>query len=256
MNHNSTRFLNAYAAIEHEMKRILGMKEHCRFYRLVCLASRVSPVIKRYQFDLCKYSDLRNAIVHDRAEGQIIAEPNEHAVENIERIAGFLLAPPKAIPLFQKPVLTFGANVLLIEVMAQLSKHAYSQAPVKERGAITGLITSQLIVRWLGANLNGGNIELGQITAGQVLHFCGGGGSYRLVPADTSLFEVLELFYCFKIDGGKLEAVLLTHHGEAAEPLLGIITNRDLPLLQKELEHCRPTEPFPSEPGSEDRGPL
>lgn len=227
------------------MKRILGMNEHCRFYRLVCLASRVSPVIKRYQFDLCKYSDLRNAIVHDRANGQIIAEPNEQAVENIERIAAFLLAPPKVVPLFQKPVLTLGANVLLVDAIALLSKHGYSQAPVKERGSISGLITSQLIVRWLGMNLVDGNINLGRTRVGEVLRFCAGGGSYHLVSADTSLFEALDLFYCFKAKGGKLEAILITHHGEPGEAFLGIITNRDLPLLQKELQQCRPPQQSP-----------
>jgi len=49
------------------------------------------------------------------------------------------------------------------------------------------------------------------------------------------LFEVQDLFYRYYQQGRRLDAILITSSGSPAEPLLGIVTMRDLPLVQKEL---------------------
>lgn len=234
---NSERFLNAYAAIEHEMQRILDLKEHRRFYDLLDMTARVHPVINRYKFDLKEFADLRNAIVHDRADGRIIAEPNDFAVESIEKIAAFLLEPPKVVPLFQKPVLTLPLNEPVGAAVKAMSRHSCSQVPVLDRGVIAGMITAQMIVRWLGVNLDAGELNLEETTLADIVQYAPPDAcSYRLVSAGASLFEVLDLFYHCQAEGGKLEAVLITRRGEPGEPLIGIITNRDLPVLQRQLE--------------------
>jgi CBS domain-containing protein len=232
---NAERFLNAYAVIEHELQRILDLKDHRRFYDMVDMAARINPVIGRYKFDLREYGDLRNAIVHDRADGKIIAIPNDEAVESIEAIVRALLEPPKVIPLFQKEVLTLSTGDPMTRAIRLMSKHAYSQAPVLDRGAIAGMITSNLIVRWMGAGLAEDRFDLDKTTVGDVLRDAKGGDYFEIIPASTSLYDIPDLFFRYQMEGGKLEAVLITRHGGRGEPLLGIITNRDLPLVQREL---------------------
>jgi predicted transcriptional regulator len=232
---NAERFLNAYAAIEHELQKILDLKEHRRFYDMVDMAAKVNPVIGRYKFDLREYGDLRNAIVHDRADGKIIAIPNDDAVESIETIVNSLLKPPQVIPLFQKEVLTLAIGDPMIRALRLMSKHAYSQAPVFDRDTITGMLTSNLIVRWMGASLAEDAFDLDSTTVGDVLHYAKSGDNFEIIPASTSLFNIPELFLRYQMEGGKLEAVLITQNGKRNETLIGIITNRDLPLVQREL---------------------
>lgn len=234
---NSEKFLNAYAVIEHELQKILDLKERRRFYDLVDRGAQKNPVISRYKFDLKEYGDLRNAIVHDRADGQIIAEPNDNAVAGIEKIAGLLLQPPRVIPLFQKEVLALAAGDPVTKAIRAMSKFAYTQVPVTERDTVVGLLTSQMVVRWMGESLEEGSLAIERTSVGDLLRYAGTDrDNFLMVASTASLFEVLDLFYRHQVEGGKLEAVLITLYGRSSEPLLGIITNRDLPLLQRHLE--------------------
>ncbi len=233
---NAERFLNAYSAIEHEMERILDLKEHRRFFELVDRSARVNPVIERYRFDLKEYSELRNAIVHDRAGGEIIAEPVEKVVNDIERIAELLLEPPKVAPLFLKEVLTLSVSHPVSRAIRDLSRMSYTQAPLLDDDLMVGLITSNMIVKWMGIRLAKDSIDLENTTLKNVLEIAGHEENYVTVSVNKSLFAIPDLFYHWQQEGRKLEAVLITQNGNLSEPIKGIITNRDLPIVHRELE--------------------
>jgi predicted transcriptional regulator len=233
---NAERFLNAYSAIEHEMERILNLKEHRRFFELIEKSARINPVIERYRFDLKEYSELRNAIVHDRAGGEIIAEPVDEVVAHIERIAELLLEPPRVAPLFLKEVLTLSISHPVSRAIRDFSRMSYTQAPLLDDDTMVGLLTSNMIVKWMGISLANNSFDIENTTLCDVLKIVGHEGNYEVVSVNKSLFEIPNLFYSWQQEGKKLEAVLITQHGEVSEPLLGIITNRDLPLVHRELE--------------------
>lgn len=233
---NAERFLNAYSAIEHEMERILNLKEHRRFFELIERSARVNPVIERYRFDLKEYSELRNAIVHDRSGGEIIAEPIDKVVAHIERIAVLLLEPPKVAPLFLKEVLTLSVSHPVSRAIRSFSSMSYTQAPLFDGATMVGLITSNMLVKWMGISLANDSFDIDHTTLHDVVEAVGNEGNYEVVSVNKSLFEIPNLFYCWQQEGKKLEAVVITQHGEITEPLLGIITNRDLPLVHRELD--------------------
>ncbi len=234
---NAERFLNAYSAIEHEMERLLNLKEHRRFFELVDRSSRISPVIERYRFDLKEYSELRNAIVHDRAGGDIIATPTDQVVGKIERIAELLLEPPRVAPLFLKEVLAFKCTYPVARAIRALSRMSFTQAPVLDDDEKTVcLITSNMLVKWIGLSLEEGHFDLENTTVQQVADRVSHEENYEIVSVNQSLFDIPNLFYRWQQEGRKLEAVLITQHGERGEKLLGIITNRDLPRVHRELE--------------------
>lgn len=233
---NAERFLNAFSAIEREMKRILDLKEHRPFFELVNKCSRVNPLIERYRFDLKEYSELRNAIVHGRSGGEVIAEPILEVVEKIERIAELLLEPPRVTPLFLKEVLTLSVDQPLSQAIRELSKLTYTQAPIVEEGKIVGLLTLKMIVQWMGQSLANNTFDIEKTTIKDLLDMIGHADSYEFVDVNRSLLEIPDLFYRWRDKGKKLEAVLITRNGKADEPIEGIITNRDLPLIHHELE--------------------
>ncbi|MDW7739800.1 MAG: CBS domain-containing protein [Bacillota bacterium] len=234
---NSERFLNAYSAIEHEMERILDLKDHRRFFELIDKSARINPIIERFKFDLREFGELRNAIVHDRAGGEIIAEPNDQAVAQIERIAHLLLEPPGVAPDFLKEVLTLKVSDPVSRAIRELSNFSYTQAPVLDDGKLAGMVTSNMIVKWMGKSLADGTFNINKTTLQDVIRVVGHENNYITVSVNKSLFEIPELFYKWQQDGKKLEAVLITQHGRLDEKLLGIITNRDLPAVHRELEN-------------------
>jgi len=233
---NAERFLNAYSAIEHEMERILNLKDHRRFFELVDRSSKISPVIERYRFDLREYSELRNAIVHDRAGGEIIAVPTDEVVEKIERITALLLEPPKVAPIFLKEVLTLSGSYPVSRAIRAFSRMSYTQAPVIDNGKTACLLTSNMIVKWIGFSLEEGKFDIEKTTVLDVVNKVGHETNYEIVSVNYSLFDIPILFYHWQQEGRKLEAVLISQHGEPGEKLLGIITNRDLPQVHRELE--------------------
>jgi predicted transcriptional regulator len=234
---NADRFLNAYSAIEHEMERILNLRDHRRFFELVDKSSRVSPVIERFRFDLKEYSELRNAIVHDRAGGEIIAIPTDEVVGKIERIARLLLEPPKVAPLFLKEVLTLSSSSHVSRAIREFTRMSYTQAPVlDDDGVMICLLTSNMIVKWMGLSLEGNSLDIEHTTINNVVDLAGHEKNYEVVSVNMSLFDIPNLFYRWQQEGRKLEAVLITQNGVVSEKLIGIITNRDLPQVQRELE--------------------
>lgn len=232
------RFLNAYSVIEREMKKTLSLNDHRRFFELVDKSARVNPVIKRYRFDLREYSELRNAIVHGRSGGEIIAVPTTEVVEKIERIASLLIEPPKVAPLFLKEVLTLAVNYPIARAIREFSRLAYTQAPVLDDRKIIGLLTSNMIVNWMGSCLANNNQEVDLIhtTVLDVIRKDGHGHQYELVSVNESLFAIPDLFYRWQQEGSKLEAILISRHGRDDEMLQGIITNRDLPAIHRVID--------------------
>ena len=218
------------------MKRILNLKNHRRFFELIDKSARVNPIIERYRFDLKEYGELRNAIVHDRSGGEIIAEPNDYAVSHIEQIARLLLEPPKVAPLFLKEVLALSASDPISRAIRELSRMSYTQVPVLGNGETICLLTSNMIVKWMGLSLADDTFDISATTLQDVIKKVGHESNYEVVSVNQSLIEIPDMFYRWQQEGKKLEAVLITQHGKLSGKLQGIITNRDLPLVHKALE--------------------
>lgn len=236
LSSNVERFLNAFISIEQELYRMLGIKQHTRFYNLIKQAVKISPVVARYQVDLMEYADLRNVIVHKRKEGVVLAEPNQYAVEEIEKIASYLLEPPRVLPKFKKPVVTVEPGRTVAEVVKLIYKHDFSQIPVQENGAVIDMVTASALVCWLGKSLAAGSFEPYNTPIYAVLPHDESMQSFIFVDGDTSLFEIQDLFCFHEQRGNRLEAILITKNGLSSDNLLGIITIWDLPAIQKEID--------------------
>jgi hypothetical protein len=57
-------------------------------------AAKRSAAVRGVEDDLLELSDLRNAIVHERGGGYVIAEPHPETVERLEQIVELLVEPP------------------------------------------------------------------------------------------------------------------------------------------------------------------
>lgn len=235
-SYNSGRFLDAFRAIERSLRKRTGRGKEQGFYSLVDLAADFDAAVRYYRDDLKEFADLRNAIVHERGDGRVIAEPNAWAVARIERIASSLTDPPKVIPLFQLPVCTLGPLDSLARAVRVMLVESFSQIPIYHGERFRGLLTANTIARWLGTQVDQDIFSLAETQLEEVLTFTEDKNHCTFLGREASLFDALARFHTSAAAGVDLEAILITHSGAPTQKPLGIITIWDLPRIHQELK--------------------
>lgn len=234
---NSLLFLNSFSEIENYLQRYTNTSKHESFSNLVNKASRTNSIVREYKTDLFELKDLRNAIVHERSNGHIIAEPHDKTVELIQKIEKLLKDPPKVLPTFRKKVLTLYNDNTLYDAVRLMSRKSYTQIPIlDEEERYLDLLTSNTIVRWLGANVPPDSGQIQNVDIDEVLKYKESSNVCLFITAQTNFLEVLEIFDKYKNMAKKLEALIITENGRDDEEFMGIITNWDLPVIYDALD--------------------
>lgn len=234
---NSDRFLDSFSSIERCLRKITKKGKGVRFYALVDAACKFNHAVGRFRDDLKEYADLRNAIVHERTDGHVIAEPNDQAVEKIKHIASLLLNPPKVIPLFQTEVYTLSVSDPIAKAAKGIFDQSFSQIPIYYGHRFAGLLTTNTVARWLGACVKDDLFSLAETLITHVLSFTEDQNNFSFLSSHATLFDALARFQDWERIGKRLEAILITQNGKPTEPLIGIVTIWDLPKLHKTLMH-------------------
>lgn len=222
-------FLRSFAAIEQHLRVLTGAGRTQPFYALVERAARRVPAVARLHNDLKEYADLRNAIVHERGDGRLIAEPTAAAVEELARLEQLLLQPPTVLPLFQQTVQSLDEQQPVAEAVTRMAAGSYSQLPVTRGGRFVALLTANTVTRWLGACVADDLFSLQETRIATVLQHAEHDDNHLFVGRDSDLFAVLDAFEDYERRGRLLDAVLISERGRPDEALLGIITLHDLP---------------------------
>lgn len=233
----SDRFLVAFARTEEALKRLLGTTSRDSFRWVVRQAAKRHPVVRSVEEDLLEYSDLRNAIVHERGGGFVIAEPHTAVVERLERIVELIVDPPRIERVMSRPVITCGPAEPIGEAARLMVDGGFSRLPVYADGEILGLITANAMARWLADRLAGPLDTLHEEPVQAVLAFGDASRRFELVGVDRLVADVVDLFTTATTEGRRIEAVIVTRTGAEGERPLGIVTVQDLPRL---YEQARP----------------
>lgn len=203
---------------------------------MVDSAGKKNPTIKRYRYDLKEFAQLRNAIVHDRAGDQVIAEPHLTVVEEIEHIVELITHPPHVIPLFAKKVYVLLSDASISKALNVMSRYDVAKLPVLENGKCIGLLTSNTITRWLGTLPSKERVNLQDKEIGSILSHNKHADHYLFRAKDCDISEIVDLFDSYERRGRRLDAILLSENGEPHNKFLGIITLGDLPKAIGALE--------------------
>ncbi len=228
---NSDAFISTFSAIESWLRKQTRAERSVSFYQLVEQASKGNSSVRRYRDDLKEYADLRNAIVHERTGGRVIAEPNDQAVSDFERIRAALLNPPTVIPKFQRKVCTREAQETVGQAVSDMRNDSFSQLPIISRGEVIALLTSETVVRWLASEVSNDLVSLLETKIAAVLPHTEDPEHYCFLPRRATLQEVIGQFEDFTSRGKDLDAVLITEDGRRNQSLLGILTVYDLPAI-------------------------
>ncbi|WP_058307683.1 CBS domain-containing protein [Gracilibacillus massiliensis] len=201
---------------------------HASFTEVLTKAKHQYPLIDPY-FDLLKQcSKLRNAIVHRKIkEDFYIAEPHQEVVDELETLAKLLSEPPSALSIASKPVEFFYLDTPLKKVMDCLIDKGYSQYPVYHEERFIGLLTDGDIANWLAENIDSSLNISSNATIGDIFKI--EKKAHTVVTGkDTSVMEIESIFKKCIEENQKLEAIILTETGNAAELPVGLISSWDL----------------------------
>lgn len=227
---NATKFLNAYSSIEKFFTINSESGKYHSFSSNVNYFAKKNSVIKHFQDDLIEYAQLRNAIVHDRVEEtEIIAEPHDRVVENIQTIASLLNEPPTLKKFRFKELLTCELDDLFADVLNKMSQKGYSQVPVLKNGQITNLLSASMIVHYIYQSIHQNKIQLDGVKVSDVLekqthHF-------KVVEYEETIMNVLELFNESHEQGKTMFGLIVKDSKSNNDQPIGLLTLKDLPAL-------------------------
>ncbi len=233
---NSGSFLSAFNKIADYLRRMTKEKKETSFSALVTKASNSDHAVRRYATDLLEFNDLRNAIVHERTDSHVIAEPNDEAVRQIEHVVSVVTSPPEVYSLLKGNVLTLKINDSVADAVKATLDHSFSQIPIYENEKFVALLTTDTIARWLGACVKEDIFSLRETPLESVLKYTEEPDNYCFLGRNTTVFTALEKFHEYEQTGKRLEAMLITQNGKQMETLLGIITVWDLPRILEKLQ--------------------
>lgn len=232
---NSEKFIATFAAVEDWLRKQADADRSISFYQLVERAASSNRAVYRYRDDLKDFADLRNAIVHERKDGRIIAEPNDEAVAEFDRIRRALLLPPTVVPQFQRPVRTRNVDEAVGQAVSDMRAGSFSQLPILANGRVVALLTAETVVRWLASEVRNELVSLLETKIESVLPHTEDPDHYCFLSRNATLQEAITCFEDFTTRGKDLDAILISQDGKPDQKLLGILTVYDLPAILETL---------------------
>ncbi len=223
------RFIVAFNKIEKYFNQQISDTSYVPFFRAVLRLRKKDAIVNRYHNDLLEYSELRNAIVHERTEvNYTIADPHIEIVEAIEKIADEMTAPKLVIPTFAKTLKVLQADLTVKEILNVIRETKFTQFPIYRSKQFVGLLTDKEVLHWIARHMNGNFNELLKTPLIKLLDDNGSDPNYRFIPRSMDIYHAERLLLdMFKKHEG-IAALLITQDGKSNQKLLGMVTPKDL----------------------------
>lgn len=221
------RFINAYNLIDQELRVQHNFRRSMGYSDMIRKAVLANFIVRKYEDKLIDYGRLRNAIIHKSNDDYVIAEPHEDVVEEFEKIAELITAPPKVWnTVCTTDVVTVEFNVSLASVVEIIYKSSFSNLPVYKAGGLIGVANGQKILNLIGEQiLLGNDIDkfLKETTIEDVIEKFNETKYFEVVSMDITIEKALDMFY----KNRKLLIIILTKTGSMKEMPVGILTPTD-----------------------------
>ena len=117
----------------------------------------------------------------------------------------------------------------------RLYRNNYSQMPVRDRGTWTGLLTGEVVTRWMAGHAQAGLVMDDRTPIREVMAYAEDPENFELVPPSAPTHGVADLLARRAAQGRPVPAVLVTAHGSPEAELQGIVTPYDIPRLRRAL---------------------
>jgi len=226
MNQKTELFLETFNRLEAALKKQLGKSRYTPFSVLLKEASSKDSFIRMHRSILESFSDLRNVMVHKEGS-EIIAIPSDEALTRLQTITDKYTVVRTVYDVCHKQVVTTSASKTLHHAIKLMKRHDYTKIPVYEGQTYKGLLSGNVVTRWLTGHISdqGEMCEnLQQIHVSQVLEAVNKSNQVQFIPKDLPVFEFISRSQRRPAKSG---VYIITNKGGSNEKPLGILTPYD-----------------------------
>ncbi len=231
------RFIDAYNKIDHSLRVQNNFKRSLSFSDVVRRSVLLNSVVRKYEDELVDYGRLRNAIIHKGSMADIMAEPHEDVVNQMEIIASLVSTPPRVLDtVCQKDVMVLNPKTTIKESMKKFFDSGYNNIPVYDDNILIGVANAKKFVDYISrAITENKNIEeyISATPISDILQEHDLDTYYTVTPSKLTLEEALNKFYMNR----KLLVIIVTENGKVDERPLGILTVSDIMDINNILEN-------------------
>jgi predicted transcriptional regulator len=240
---NAQRFFDAFKRVEHTLRsRLEEATSETEYGELIDDAAQAGFVsVKTYNDRLQTFANLRHAIAHypDDGEREVIADPRDSVVEDIEAIADNVETPPTVEEVCVEDVTDVVGNEFVADVARRMKEADYSQAPVVDyEGHFRTLLTTNTIARWF-AEASENDEEMREAEVDDVLDYREREDACEILGPQDNLFKVLTIFETTEEGRPPPYAIVVTAGGRENGEIEGILTPFDLPQVYDTLHLSR-----------------
>lgn len=226
---NNDRFINATEDIKEALqqrygKAFNGVGEALRFAR-----DQRHPVALKRRDDLRLISETRNFIQHSERRGEASVMASDWTVELAEGLRASLVDAAPISSVMLTDYFRCSVNEKLHDVLAEMVRKDFSQAPVFENDKFLALFTTNAVARWVSKNVEqSGELYMDAAEIGEVLGDREDHEAPIVVRKDEPVYSVIERLSALD---SQAVCVLVTDTGSASGRLMGMVTRFDLPQM-------------------------
>ncbi|MDR1794757.1 MAG: CBS domain-containing protein [Erysipelotrichaceae bacterium] len=231
MSDNTTIFISLINDFTNRMAEKYQRSSKSTFGDVVLYLKNRDPVIKRYYDEFLSIKELRNYLVHEAPQKEILAAvPSDEIIERFRFLYDKALHPETLSEIMTSEVISFSLDSPLSKVLEVISRDRISQYPVFDSQKFAGLLSDSGIVYWLAAHQKEEQIDLREVSLREAFDSEEHKEYYRILPPDTSVWLAWELYENLLKKGQKSLVILVADKAKinTRQDLVGIVTYRDL----------------------------
>ncbi len=233
MESKKEKFIEMFNQLHEHLKEINDWDTS--FYRLVHDGKKNEYIIKKYRDELDTVREVRNSITHNN---EYYFLPSSSLYSLLEEILEKVLDSPEVSDFIDDELMVIRENSSIIETIQDMQRNDYSQIPVvDQKGKYIELLTSNTIIRWIGdlKKEKDGSLNIKDAEIKEILKYAEEDEVCQFISRASKLDHLIDKHESIIKAGNKIDAFLITEHGNRNEVLLGIITNWEIPEIYNKL---------------------
>ena len=232
---NANDFLSLYNKTDHHLKEKYKIDRNMSFSRMLDEVAVKSAYVRKYRETLKQFGQLRNAIVHEYRDGQVIAEPTKKALEEFQSIYNKISKPKRALDVVGTHIERISKSDSIREALDIMSKHNYSQIPVIGDDGFIGMFSPVHLIGVLSKSNTGSIDSVMNTRMDEVLTFNDRHRQVKFISKKATVHDAIEIYEQTALKDHQIDAILITETGQSHQMPIGIITDSDIPALLNEI---------------------
>lgn len=235
---DKTKFLEEFKKLETKLKTIANKGDETHFSDILNIVENKNYVVKVKRQIIQSLYALRNIIAHGDRD-KYLAEINNLAFEEIDKILKLLNNPPKANQIFKVNVFVAQTDDKTEDIVKKMNKMIYTHVPIYNNGKYIGTFSENTLLSWLADNIDNGKADFRKSRLIDInkKYLNSPNDIVSFIPEQMDIFEIKKRFEEAVKHGKRLGALFITPSGDKNHfPPTGIVTAYDLSKIDEYLK--------------------